>query len=66
MNNITINFSHFFLYHKNFYTKMNQYFQSNSTVLFQGNSITEWGRSETPIGTGYLGKTKAIYTFAGG
>ena len=40
---------------------MNQYFKSNSTVLFQGDSITEWGRAETPIGTGYTGKIYSIF-----
>lgn len=40
---------------------MNQYFKSNSTVLFQGDSITEWGRSEVPIGTGYPGKISSIF-----
>lgn len=40
---------------------MNPFFKPNSTVLFQGDSITEWGRSEVPIGTGYPGKISAIY-----
>lgn len=41
---------------------MNQYFKSNTTVLFQGDSITEWGRSETPIGTGYPSKVSSIFS----
>lgn len=43
---------------------MNPFFKDGQTVLFQGDSITDWGRNRddiTSLSTGYAGKVATIY-----